>query len=120
MEDLQSCESSFVLRYLRLFAVKGIKTLLIINFSLLPATSGYPEATLVILCVSAASESCGNRNPATVMQEKFLSPSQRKFVPVQTIGLGGSYNKAITQRNTTPLENKIRVATYRIEKGKRL
>jgi hypothetical protein len=54
------------------------------------------------------------------MPEKFLSLSQRKFVPVQTIGLGGSYNKAITQRNTTPLENKIRVATYRIEKGKRL
>lgn len=73
MEDLQSCESSFVLRYLRLFAVKGIKTLLIINFSLLPATSGYPEATLVILCVSAVAESCGNRNPATVMPENFSS-----------------------------------------------
>ena len=48
---------------------------------------------------------------------KFLFRSQGKFAPVQTIGLGGSYNKAITQRNTTPLENKIRVATYRIEKG---
>lgn len=58
-----------------------------------------------------------HRNPATEMPEKFLSLSQRKFVPVQTIGLGGSYNKAITQRNTTPLENKIKVATYRIEKG---
>ena len=34
------------------------------------------------------------------------------------IGHPYCYNKAITQRNTTPLENKIRVATYRIEKGK--
>ena len=48
---------------------------------------------------------------------KFLFRSQRKFIPVQTIGLGGGYNKAITQRNTKPLENKIKVATYRIEKG---
>ena len=34
------------------------------------------------------------------------------------IGHPYCYNKAITQRNTKPLKTKIRVATYRIEKGK--
>lgn len=49
-------------------------------------------------------------------KNSFSSPKKLQGVS-EKIGHPYCYNKAITQRNTTPLENKIRVATYRIEKG---